>query len=355
MPRRTRHLFLGGVLVLAAAPAMAGNCLNGFPHYRPAALDAPGAAAYRAPDGRIRIVGYNDMAEMFAPLAELFTSRHPDLRFELVLEGTRTGPPALTDGSSLLAPMGAEWSDGDLAAYRGRYGNDPVIIRFAHASLSPQARSSPTAIVVNAANPLAHLTMEQVKAVFTGTKSLTRWSQLGGGIGGAIHPVGLADNTALGQFLRRKFGNAPFAPSFVGLPQSRQVIAAVAADHQAIGFANLNHVAPEVRVVGLVDHPGGKPMFGTAEEVRSGRYPFDRYLLVFARRDASGRIEPIAKAWLEMLLSCEGQAVIASGNLGYIPLEPREAARERRKLTSTGIRAGFDPKNKRHREEGEQP
>ena len=340
---RARHLLLGSILALAASPAMAGDCLRGFPRYRPAVLDAPRETAYRTPDGRIRIVGYNDMAEMFTPLAELFTRRHPDLRFELVLNGTRTGPPALTDGSSLIAPMGAEWSDDDLAAYRARYGSDPVMIRVAHDSLSPRARSSPTAIVVNAANPLVRLTMEQVRAVFTGTPNLSQWSQLGGWIGGAIHPVGLADNTALGQFLRRKFGNAPFAPSFIGLPQSRQVIAAVAADRQAIGFANLNHVASEVRVVGLADHPGGKPMFGTAKEIRSGRYPFDRHLLVFARRDASGLIEPIAKAWLELLLSCEGQAIIASGNLGYIPLEPREAARERRKLSSTGIRAGFDP------------
>lgn len=334
---RTSIPFLAVLAATSAAPAMATGCLAGFPHYRPEHLAVPVDAAYRSLDGRFRIVGYNDMAEMLAPMAALFTWIHPDLHFELTLKGTRSAPPALTDGSSFLAPMGAEWTESNLATYRAKYGNDPLAIQIAHDSISPAAISSPTAIVVNAANPLQHITLEQARKIFTQDSAITDWSQLAPGLPGAIHPVGLAESTAIGQFLRHHiFADAAFKSTYVGMPQSRAVIAQVALDPLAIGLANLNQATSGVRALGIVARPGDRPSFGTADDIRAGRYPLDRQLLVYFRRDRSGRVEPLARAWAELMLSCEGQAIIAAGSLGYIPLNPQEAASERQKLNDSG-------------------
>lgn len=340
MLRRASLPLLALLALLAAnqsALAAPNACLPGLPHYRPSPLDVPSSAAYRAPDGRFRIVGYNDMAEMLTPMAALFARNHPAYRFELILKGTRTAPPALTDGSSFLAPMGAEWTESNLAAFRTRYGSDPLAIRIAHDSINPAAISSPTAIVVNAANPLQHLTLEQVRKIFTRDGAITDWSQLAPGSIGAIHPVGLADSTAIGQFLRHHiFADSAFTSAYAGMSQSRAVIAQVASDPLAIGLANLNQATSGVRALGIVARPGDQPSFGTADDIRAGRYPLDRHLLVYVRRDRSGRVEPLAKAWAEQLLSCEGQAIIAAGSLGYIPLNPQDAANERQKLNDTG-------------------
>ena len=333
MSPRTRLPLLAMFAAASAAPAMASGCLTGFPHYRPAHLAVPADAAYRAPDGRFRIIGYNDMTEMLTPMAALFTRKHPGFRFELILKGTRSAPPALTDGSSFLAPMGAEWTESNLAAFRTRYGSEPLAIRIAHDSISPAAISSPTAIMVNAANPLQHITLEQARKIFTQDGAITDWSQLAPGSTGAIHPVGLAEGTAIGQFMRHHiFADAAFTPAYAGMPQSRAVIAQVASDPLAIGLANLNQATSGVRALGIVARPGDRPSFGTADDIRGGHYPLDRRLLVYARRDRSGRVEPLAKAWAELLLSCEGQAIIAVGKLGYIPLNPQDAANERQKL-----------------------
>lgn len=304
---------------------MALDCLPDYPQYN--------AAPISAPEGTYRITGYNDMAEMLAPMVSLFSARHPGYRIELVLEGTRTAPPALTSEASFLAPMGAEWSDADLAAFRARHGYAPVTIRVAHDSLSPLAKSSLAAIVVHTSNPLTVITLDQARQVFTRGGKVTDWSQLTAGKTGAIHPVGFGETTAVGLFLRRhKFGNAPFAANYAGMPQSREVIAAVAADPSAIGLANLNHVTPQVRALGIAARPGATPSFGSRQDIATGRYPLDRQLYVSMRRGGDGRIEPLARAWAELILSCEGQAIIAGGSLGYIPLNPREAARERQTL-----------------------
>lgn len=332
MRPRTSFIAAFALGSLVCGPAQAEACLAGYPHFTLPKIDVSANAPYLTSDGLIRIVGYNDMAEMLESMASLLTQRDPRLRFDLLLKGTRTGPPALIDGTSLFAPMGAEWEGVYPANFRARYGNDPVMIRVAHDSLNPVAISSPTGIVVHRSNPLARLSMAQLKAIFTGNATIRDWSQLDDKFRGAIHPVGLGDSTAIGQFVRAKLDNARFAASFTGKPQSRAVITAVAADPQAIGFANLNQANPQVRVVGISRGEKGPVMSGTRADILSGRYALDRHLLVYARREATGKVERLARIWLNLMLSCEGQAIIAQGRLGYIPLNPQEASRERHKL-----------------------
>lgn len=338
MPLRISPLLAAACCALVCSAAQAADCLPGMPSYATAQADFAPDPSYLTPEGRVRIVGYNDMAEMLEPMAAYFTSLYPDIRFDLVLKGTRTAPPALREVLSLVAPMGAEWEESELAAYEAQHGQSPAMFRVAHDSLNPAALSSPTAVIVNVENPIRHISLNQIKATFTGAKPIRSWKKLGGDMVGDIHAVGLADQTAIGQFMRRHhFGNASFSADYAGKAQSRDVVAAVAADRQAIGLANLNHVNSTVRALGIVTKSGAKPVFGTADEIRAGRYPFDRHLLVYARRNASGKIDPLAKAWLDLMLSCEGQAIIAAGKLGYIPLNADEISFERAKLNSKSI------------------
>lgn len=331
MRRRTKEILGTLAAALATTPATAGACTQ----YRAEQVSVPADARYRTGEGHIRIVGYNDMAEMLTLMAALFTRRHPEHKFDLILHGTRTAPPALTEGTSLLAPMGAEWEAPALAAYRARYGDEPAAFRVAHDSLNPQAKSSPTAVIVHSGNGLRVLDMDRVRSIFAG--ATTHWSQLPDSQRGAIHPVGFAPTTAIGQFLlTAHMQGQSFAAAYDGKAQSRDVVEAVAADPQAIGLANLNHADDRVRVVGLRADSRHRYSFGSKADIRAGRYPLDRHLLVYARRDGSGRVEPLAREWLKLMLSCEGQAIIARGSLGYIPLSDREARLEISKLHHAG-------------------
>lgn len=287
------------------------------PPYVPRPVTVPPGARYVRADGAVAVVGYNDMEEMLDTLGLRFSALHPGVRFALNLKGTRTAPPALARGESAFAPMGAEFSPGQLADYVAATGHEPLMFRIAHCSLDPAALSGPLAIIVHEDNPLAALTMAEVADIFSGRA--TR----------GLNLCGLAPDTALGLFLRQRvLAGGDFAPGFVGSRQSRDVVQAVAADPQAIGFTAAMRAMPGVKVLALAPAPGLPPVVLTEENLRAGVYPLDRFLLIYARQP----LDPLVREYLRFVLSPEGQGVIARGSLGYLPLNDAELAVERAKL-----------------------
>ena len=306
--------FIRYVLSPAGQAAIAGDAQNFFPLSESAML--PAGARYLTPDGAIAVIGYNDMTEMLEALNARFAATHPGFKFALTLQGTRTAPPALAQGTSAFAPMGAEFSPSELADYRAATGGDPLLIRVAHCSLNPKALSGPLAVLVHRDNPLASLTLAEVADIFSGRQSR------------GLHPVGLAPETALGLFMRRAgMGGEGFGADFKGFAQSRDVVTAVAADPQAIGFAAAMRSVPGVKMLALA-RASGVPVEPTEDSIRAGTYPLDRFLLIYARLP----LEPWVREYLRFVLSGEGQELIARDTLGYLPLNAAESAAERAKL-----------------------
>ena len=282
----------------------------------------------------IRIIGYNDMREMLTAIAPLIEAQHPDVKILLDLPATKAAPGALIDGRATLAPMGAEMEPADRAALRARWGGDPVEIRVAHDSLSPAALSSPTGVLVARDNPLREMPLATVRTAFTAATPPAPWRDLGARGAWSSQPVPLyclAPDTAIGRhLLAGPLAGDAFTPACRLFHQSRDVAAAVAADRLGIGLANLNHAGGATRALTLVDMAGRH--LPDRAGIMSGSYPLDRFLLVYARRDRRGAIEPDAALVLEFLLSPAGQASIAQGRLGYLQLNPREVMAERYKL-----------------------
>ncbi|SDR90720.1 substrate-binding domain-containing protein [Opitutus sp. GAS368] len=312
--RRLLILLLGG----AALPLWSGRAEPlELPPYEPRPVVAPQGAHYVTPDGALAVIGYNDMEQMLEMLGTRFAALHPDIRFALTLKGTRTAPPALARSESAFAPMGAEFSPEQLADYRAVTGSEPRMFRVAHASLDPVALSGPLAIIVHRDNPLTVLTLAEVADIFSGRTVR------------GLHPCGLLPTTALGLFMRqRTMAGGNFGEGFKGFPQSRDVVEAVAADPQAIGFAAAMRAMPGVKILALAPGSGVPPVPLTDETIRSGRYPLDRFLLIYTRQS----LEPVVREYLRFILSREGQEAIARGTLGYLPLNAAELATERAKL-----------------------
>jgi len=301
----------------------------------------PPRQAYFTSNGAIRIVGYNDMRWMLEALDRRFSAMHPGIHFDLVLKGTRTAPAALAAGTSLFAPMGAEFTDQALRLYHQRVGSDPLKFRVAHAALDPRARSSPLAIYVNPANPLTAITMRQLRGILAAPQRLVEGAQLG--LGGAwahwrIQPCGLAADTALGVFMsRHHLGGAGYAERYRGFRESAQVLQHVAADPAALCFADLNQANDSVRVLGIrADADKGRWIStGSREEIVSGRYPLDRFLYIYTRGPKAHGNDPLACEYLRTLLSAAGQRIIATAAPGYLPLSREERAAERHRLETS--------------------
>jgi len=297
----------------------------------------PPDARYLTADGKVRVVGYNDMDQMLEALGDLFEQRHPGIRFEWELKGTRTAPGPLIEGTSAFAPMGAELEPDALARWQQVYAHEPLAVPIAHDSLTPGALSSPTGIFVHADNPLRTISLDVLRRVVAPLPHEPRiryWRELGvsGTLGEQpIRVIGLADDTAIGALLLRRMRAGRYVDDFIAYRQSRDVAAAMAAAPDALGIANLNHARAEIRALSIID-PSGRETAADVDGIRSGFYPFDRHLLIYVRRDTQGRVEPLAHAFLCLALSDEGQRVIEQGPRGYLALNREEIAEARRAI-----------------------
>lgn len=282
------------------------------------------------------------MAFMMEGWVSLYRREHPEERFDLDLRGTRFAPAALASGESALAPMGALFTPPQLEAYRAAAGHDPVAFRVAHASLNEAALSGPLAVFVHAANPIASISTADLARVYSG--KATRWGDLGMEGEWAARSIGItgvAPGTALAyEFAGAVMDGGVFSSRLTGLPQSAQVVEWVSAHPHGMGFAAAMRATPAVRVVPVAARAGEAAVAPTVESISSGRYPLDRHLFIYARRPLS----PLARRFIGIALSPEGQAIVAASPQGYLPLSAREVAAERAKLEAMNEDSGrFKP------------
>lgn len=135
---------------------------------------------------------------------------------------------------------------------------------------------------------------------------------------------------------RHHLGGARYADDYRGFRESAAVLRMVAADPEALCFADLNQASPAVRVVGIRLPAGAGVSRGSRQDIFSGRYPLDRHLYVYLRAPAAGGGDPLACAYLGLMLSASGQRIIAASAPGYLPLNDAEQASERDRLRLAG-------------------
>jgi phosphate transport system substrate-binding protein len=317
-----------------------------LPEYHPQTVPTPHDHGYVMPDGSIRIVGFDDMTGMVTKWDQEFARTHPGFKFTPILKGNGTAIPAITYDMAAFAPEGGGATLLELLPYEKIYGSkkDPVaalIIRVAHGSLNPAAKTSPLGIIVNKSNPIQSLTVEQVASIFStgsGTGDVTGWSQigLGGGMAGKpIHPTGLyydqyqrPDDPNMGEYMMyRKFGKFPgyvFASSYEQYYHYSDVVKKVAGDPYAIGIVALNQLDASVREVPIVGEDGHTLTTGTPSELIADRYPYGRDLYIYIRREPGTPFEPMVEEYMRMVLSKAGQEAVAQDAKGYLPLNAED-------------------------------
>ncbi len=327
---------LVSTLALAQAPSA----------YSPAPVTLAKDAPYVLPDGSIYIVGNDGMKEMMERFNELFAKTHPGFRFTMKLEGSSTGIGGLTAGVSALAPMGREAWSTDIAGFREVYGYEPFDVRIGYDGFGPRAKlKNPPAVYVNAKNPLAGLTVAQITRIFTTGApegDLTQWKQLG--LKGewanrAIHVYGPRDDGGVATSLRlTHMSKLPFTRRYEPLPKAADIVQAVANDPYGIaiaGFVDAAAVSGNAKLLPIASADGEPFADATYDSVAAGRYPYSPHVHMYVNRIPGKPLDPFVKEYMRLVLSPEGQAIVAAfkdTEEGYVPLSAQDLARERAKL-----------------------
>ena len=330
--------------------------LSGLPHYKPKQLFT----------GWIRLHGNSYLAD--GGLGDLwqkaFARFQPGIRFSFFLPTSAAALGALDYDQADLV-MSHRPSFYDLLAYERMKGGDPLEITALTGSYDVGGWENSYVILVNGANPLKGITMQQLDGVFgaerdggwAGTNwrpdwargpegNIRTWGQLGVTGEWADKPIhcygfSLRYNTAV-DFCDRvlkgsdkwnetihAYGNY-MAPDGKRYVEADQITEAIGKDKYAIGFNRYRGERENVRRIAVGDGTG--PLVEhTLENIQNRSYPLASEVYFYIPRQAEGKIDPKVKEFLRFVLSQEGQDAVQKDGK-YLPLTAELVREQLRKL-----------------------
>lgn len=258
---------------LALAVALSGMLLVG--------CTRPSATGFEPT--RLRIAGSTSLQPVLESLARAYRSSHPDVLVEIRGGGSAEGLRALRAGEA------------DLAAVSWKPETEEVP---REVQAVPFARDG-IAIVVHRENPVADLTLLQLRALYSG--QVADWATLGGSSGEPLivsREEGSGDRAAFEALV---MGTERVTLNALVMPTAQATTDYVARHPAAIGYSSMAVLPAGVRAIAVE----GTPL--SRESVETGRYHLGRLVYLYARRPAS----TAAQGFLDFVLSPAGQAIVA--------------------------------------------
>jgi len=309
---------------------------------------SPPAAAGDA--GALRIWGHGHKNQdyiltLLKAWQDGFRKSHPDARFEDELYGNASAIGGLFTATADLAILDREASFIEVDAYQQGTGYDPFRIPVARGSVAIPHHAPALVVYVNRANPLSHLSLQQLDGIFDadhrlGQRSYKTWGDLGLAGDWAAKPIQLYTyniQSAEVQFFERAAmkGSQKFSCCLTvfqarpGTTAEAQIATALAKDKY--GLALSSGPAPGLKAIALSATDDGGPVLPAGETITAGAYPLARTVYIYANRRPKSPVPANVAAFLEYIVGPEGQAIVARTG-GYLPLSPEFAAKARESL-----------------------
>ncbi|NJO14276.1 MAG: phosphate ABC transporter substrate-binding protein PstS family protein [Thioploca sp.] len=281
--------------------------------------------------GNLSSVGSDTLSNLMTLWTEEYKRLYPNVNIQVQSAGSSTAPPALTEGTANLGPMSRQMKDKELEAFEKKYGYKPTQIRVAIDAL---------AVYVNKDNPLEHMTLKQVDAIFSATRKcgasedITTWGQVGLGGEWANKGIQLYGRNSVsgtyGYFKEKALCEGDYKNAVNENPGSASVVQAITASINGIGYSGIGYKTSGVKALALAKEEGEDFIRPLEEEVISGKYPLARFLYVYVNKDPNKPLPPLETEFLKMVLSKTGQEVVEKD--GYISLPIKILEQELAKL-----------------------
>jgi len=300
--------------------------------------------------GELKIAGSTTMQPLTNRLAGEFRRYHPNVKImveagesasalkELLGETSRSKPKTGGAGTGepvLLAAASRLLTEAERKQFVSRYGYEPSPIPVAMDAVG---------IYVHRDNPLQHLTLDQVDAIFSTTRhrgapvGITRWGQLGLTGEWAQAPIrlyGRGVKSGTRAFVNEHaLRGGEFRSDVHEEPGAASVILATSRDPFGIGYSGIGLQASTVRALPLAETEGMEPVAPDLRGVMEGRYPLHRFLYLYINKPPTAALPPAAREFLAFVNSREGQEAVIKG--GAYPLPPKDVERSLALLSSSG-------------------
>ncbi|MCB1746541.1 MAG: phosphate ABC transporter substrate-binding protein PstS family protein [Gammaproteobacteria bacterium] len=277
--------------------------------------------------GNLSSVGSDTLANLMTLWAEAFKKAHPSVNIQIQAAGSSTAPPALTEGTSNLGPMSRKMKSNEIEAFEAKHGYKPTAIPVAIDAL---------AVYVNKDNPIEGLTIPQVDAIFSATRTcgypsdITTWGQAGMSGEWAARAIQLYGRNSVsgtyGFFKDEALCKGDYKNTVNEQPGSASVVQGVTKSLNGIGYSGIGYRTSGVRAVPLAPKAGADFVEASAENAISGKYPLGRFLYIYVNKHPNQPLPPLERAFMKMVLSKAGQQIVIKD--GYIPLPAKVVAKQ---------------------------
>lgn len=281
--------------------------------------------------GSVNSVGSDTLANLMTLWAEEFKRSYPNVNIQIQAAGSSTAPTALIEGTANVGPMSRMMKSKEEAAFEDKWGYKPTAIAVAIDSL---------AVYVNKDNPIKGLTIPQVDAIFSSTRTcgyktdITTWGEAG--VAGSLADKSIqvygrnSVSGTYGYYKKKALCKGDYKSSVNEQPGSASVVQSVSASINGIGYSGIGYKTAGVKAVPLAKREGAPFVEATNENALNGTYPLSRLLYVYVNKAPNKAMDPVVAEFFKLVLSRSGQQVVAKD--GYIPLPADVAAKELAKL-----------------------
>jgi len=270
--------------------------------------------------GPLNSVGSDTLNNLMTLWAEAFRAIHPGVQIQIEGKGSTTAPPALIAGTAQLGPMSRKMKNEEAEKYEAKYGYKPTEIGVALDSLG---------VFVHRDNPIKHLSIEEVDAIFSETRKgglfeKKTWGDLGLQGEWKDRAISLyGRNSASGTygfFKETALYKGDFKSSVKEQPGSASVVMGISEDLGGIGYSGIGYLTSSVKAIGLSKKREETVYEPNYENVLNGKYPLGRMLYIYVGKKPNQPMDPLIKEFFKLVLSKRGQEVVIKD--GYLPLTP---------------------------------
>ncbi|KAB2954507.1 phosphate ABC transporter substrate-binding protein [Heliorestis acidaminivorans] len=254
--------------------------------------------------GTIQVRGSDTLVNLSQAFAEDFMDKYPNVSIAVTGGGSGTGISALINGTADLANSSRDIKDNEINDIKEKTGKDVVEYDIALDGIG---------FIVHKDNPVKELTMEQLKGIYTG--KVTNWSELGGP-DQTIVPLARETSSGTHVFVKEfVLDNEEYRPDALLQTSSATIAKEIETNTGAIGYVGMGYLTDKVQTIAVKKDDNSPAVLPSDNAVKDGSYPVSRPLHVYS----AGEPEGVAKAFVEFMLSPEGQKIV--GEMEFVPVK----------------------------------
>lgn len=284
---KKNNLLTSAIVTLAI---VATSVLGGCSSSQPTTTETTASASAAQLSGRVATDGSTSMEKVIGALGESFMELNSGVTFTYNPTGSGSGITAVAEGRCDIGLSSRNLKDEEKAK-----GLAETVMAY-----------DGIAIIVNPANTVEDLTIEQIAALFTG--EVTNWSEVGGEDGEVVL-IGREAGSGTRDGFESITKTADACQYRQELTSTGDVITTVAGNPNAIGYASFASVKDTVKVVKV----GG--VAPSNETIKDGSYAVQRPFVLVTKEGA--QLSDAAQAFYDYALCKEAEEIIVGA--GVVP------------------------------------